>query len=55
MGINTNNKSNEITYTTWHARVDFTNMYKALQADKDGFYPPERALYFIHRWLITPS
>ncbi len=55
LDIKTNQKSNEMTYSTSHSRVAFTTIYKQLQVDEDGLSPPQRAIHDLHRYLMTST
>jgi hypothetical protein len=55
LDIKTNQKSNEMTYSTYHSRVAFTTIYKQLQVDEDGLFPPQCAIHDLHRYLMTST
>jgi hypothetical protein len=48
LDIKTNQKNNEMIYSTYHSRVAFTTIYKQLPVDEDGLFPPQCAVHDLH-------
>ncbi|MCO5562446.1 hypothetical protein L7F22_016074 [Adiantum nelumboides] len=44
LGIPTNNKANEISYTNFHSRMLFTKLWRQLDKEKDGLFCIDRSL-----------
>ncbi|MCO5591175.1 hypothetical protein L7F22_045156 [Adiantum nelumboides] len=55
LGIPTNNKANEISYTNFHSRMLFTKLWRQLEQEKDGLYCVDKFLEFFHSCLILPK
>ncbi len=55
LDIKTNQKSNEVTYFTSHSRVAFTTIYKQLQVDEDGLFPPQCVIHDLHQYFMTST
>lgn len=51
----TNQKSNEISYTSYFLRQCFTITYNIIQKDLEGILPNSRGLLQIHKHLRLPS
>jgi len=41
--------------STSHSRVAFTTIYKQLQVDEDGLFPPQSAIHDLHQYLMTST
>jgi hypothetical protein len=55
LDIKTNQKSNEMTYSSYHSRVAFTTIYKQLQVDEDALFPPQCVILDLHWYLMTST
>ncbi|MCO5602802.1 hypothetical protein L7F22_056941 [Adiantum nelumboides] len=55
LGIPTNNKSNEVSYTHFHSRLLFTRLWQQLNSEKDGEGACGRELKSLHSHLVLPE
>jgi hypothetical protein len=55
VNIASNQKTSEVTYTSYYARQIFTKIHKAMQLDNDGLFLGGRALKEVHKYLQLPT
>jgi glycerol-3-phosphate dehydrogenase len=55
VNISSNQKTNEVTYTSYYARQIFTKIHKAMQLDNDGVFLGGRTLKEVHKYLQLPT
>ncbi len=55
VNISSNQKTSEVTYTSYYARQFFTKIHRAMQLDNDGLFLGGRALKEVHKYLQLPT
>jgi hypothetical protein len=51
VNISSNQKTSEVTYTSYYARQIFTKIHRAMQLDNDGLFLGGRAVKKVHKYL----
>ncbi len=51
VNISSNQKTSEVTYTSYYARQIFTKIHRAMQQDNDSLFLGGRALKEVHKYL----
>jgi len=55
VNISSNQKTSEVTYTSYYARQIFTKIHRAMQLDNDDRFLGGRALKEVHKYLQLPT
>ena len=55
VGVNTNNRNNEVTYGRFYMRTHFTKVFSTMQEEMDGLMPHERLLMEVHGSIYLPD
>jgi len=55
VNISSNQKTNEVTYTSYYVRQIFTKIHRAMQLDNGDLFMGGRTLKEVHKYLQLPT